>query len=1516
MSELSDEQHKRADVVPNVGLRAIMDNHAPKLSTGLPTDASSLPGRPQDGSLSDANRDRSLEDVSSAAEHDSSQAEHGTVHSPKSKSFTPLLAGGTASSPGFTFSRLDRRNLELGGKRKDLHRGARRNDSSPASMPPAPEDAQHTVAPTMILTSPLASAEGIGHAHTRSAEATPHGSDVATGCHTTQSEDVVYMGTNRSQYPGYAISGPAVVETRPHILQPLHCLSQEANKTSPTAPLNIRADRETFQVSAAPTPACKSSIELTRRRPIPQPPFQVSGNANVPPTQGGIQELLEVVKYKFEQNEQRLRQAFFADSNKVQRELKQAYEENEDLQSRVAILEDRCTSSEATIVKYRIQIGKAKGLQRFLDGLGSDLQSLKRSYDTEKSVFAERIEASETEISRLKSTLAGKNEFESMLSHSKASLEKLLEARNFELQSLVQHRDMLRSQLDERIGQLVEERDARSRLEQLVAELRVSERISLTASIEQCAASLVSRFGDFCRQDDQLVVGIAGLQNAIKTLTERPSVTSDDCEAIKSEIRVLGMSIVQGISVEAATSMTVAEVSSSVEGIVQTHVQKLCQGLDRLESVSKQTSGDASEQASLRLQLQGLADSLKFAEIQLESEKQNKASIEKSLDQSISRVAELEVASISAAGSATNSITPQDIENRVNCTERSLLQCRSLMRTKINEAVAEAQKQLSNSANTFIAQEKSRYCNEYKKIESEHRKALERLHLQNEEINKLRTKLDEMQSSTKANPDRGSAQQLDGMVDRFRALEKQHHAVRLELNDKRSLEPRLVALSAERDAAGTRISTCETKITTLTQEIDRCSANLLQARSSEERAKVQVEELRNQNQSDVDELRRKLSQTQEKAKYAEAGLVQMKTNAEKTILEEEERHRKQQEALQQRLDEAQSELQMKSEEADEHRAFVERTVAQQQAAWQRLNAELETKISDYKTQHDKTSQLLHDAQEERDTLQTTIASLQAEIQQHQQFETEHRSREDISRAVMDDLRHQLDAAQTKISGLQAVQQRYLREKEERSSREARAKSALETLRKEYDAAGALIADLKVSEKQSKDDEAVRKQRDVELQKELGDVCHERDTAQAALRKLEEKYADTQNSQSIDAGEKCWAALQPEPDGRSSVENFVQTSGPTCPAISKQRKPADRNTNTIVSSEVGNVRAMTRPSRPDVLPGQAQVVIPVSSNRKTDLSSHDEMLDVVSSQPGDGMESQLVSSMQTYQHSSRRPLQGQTSTSQTLPASLNFSGRPLVATKDPLAERVHSLDPSQSHSGSDFKIYEDAQNSFNGGFDEEDSARANFTFRKPFPLPNSGSKRLTRTTSDRSLNERTASSRGTRRTPENSGALLASQPNKTPESSKYPFGSSPEFMNPPSTKTKRRYSGGPTTSGNFESHASRRSTPVPDSRIAARPGGSKRVAARDMQSQTDMEPPTKKRNATQTAAKPKGTLPSDDVFLGRSSQSVNDLPRTENLNAGRVGGQMQASHMRTSAGSRHVTRNQKASKGQYHHLAHA
>jgi hypothetical protein len=697
-----NEPHSSASMLPDDVARSRADGQALDTTLGPSGEAASLHSQSQEETLSSPNHTTTPGDTSTAPQSSQVQDEQGTVRSPDPKLFTPISEKDMAFPAGFAFSRLDRRNTGLGGKRQESQQVAGYEDRFVRASPNLENSAQITGAVTLEHTASSTAAVGSDDAHYHSSATTPFGSDVMSdGNHMSaesqagesvqyqvdeqtyqeasmsdgierhsspaaQSEDVIYMGANLPRSAGTVPADSVGGQRSPQVPQPFLRRPETSKHISSPGPARLSFDRRAPPGLPARMPARDSYVKVIERRPVQQPHVQSYAPTTGPDAAAtGMQELLEVVQYKFKQNEQQLKRAFSADSNKLRRELQQAYEENADLRSQLLAFEDRCDRSEAAIVKYRNQIGKAKNLQKFLDGLGSDLHSLKRSYDSEKTCFAKRIKISETEISRLESTLASKNGFESMLSHSKVSLERLLEARGFELQSVVQHRDMLRNQLDERIGQLVEERDSRLRLEQLVAELSGSERASLTTSIEQCGTSLMSKLGDLGRHDDQLILAVAGLQHAVRRLAERPSVSSDDFDAIKTEMHNLWLRIVQSLSAEATADTTVAEISSSMEGIIQDHMQALHRELGRLQLASEQTANNASAHAAFQVDLQGAADRLRRTENELEAAKQSEVSLNNALVQSRARISGLEAEQLLAASDNNMQITSQDVENKV-----------------------------------------------------------------------------------------------------------------------------------------------------------------------------------------------------------------------------------------------------------------------------------------------------------------------------------------------------------------------------------------------------------------------------------------------------------------------------------------------------------------------------------------------------------------------------------------------------------------------------------------------------------------------------------------------------------------------------------------------------------------------------------------------------------------------------------------------------------------------------------
>lgn len=680
---------------------ANVDSGIPDNKPELPADKTSLYGHIPEAVPSDADQDSSAKSSLPASYCSPDLTGHGESSSPCSKHPTQEDERPPKASISFAFPRLDRGDFRFGHTTSDAYRTATRGGiSRPTPSSIIQVDDTYNIEDTTESTVHLTEDSHSGHDHNHhSTGATPDGSNTSIeGCEqpaewqsnesvsrqvneqihrevsmsddiervsspTTQSEDVIYIGANPSQHSQVALDSFATSKRNIETSQRSSHISNIAGGTqSVRGSLSYAGDD--FQ-----SPGRKITQIPFPRKPTPGSRILSREHANRPePTAGGVKELLEVVEYKFKQNEQRLRQAFSNDNDRTQTELQQACEENEGLRSQLAALDERCNRSEAAILKYRSQIRKAKSLQKFLDGLGVDLQSLKRSHDLEKVNFARRIEANDTEIQRLESTLAGKDRFENMLSHSKTSLEKLLEARGYEIQSLVQHRDLLRNQLDERIGQLVEERDNRMRLEQLVVELRSRESLSLTKSIEQCVASLAPKLGDLGRQDDQLLLGIAGIQTAVDNLTQRPAYSPNDCDTVKAAVHDLGLRTAQMLNTELDSSSIVAEICSSVEGIIQNHVGVVTRGLDRLESSSKQTVGEASTKATSETELQHVAAILERTDSQLEMARQREKTLSDALAQAEGRISELEAVSASGTTSDKAQTSIHEVEKKVSRT--------------------------------------------------------------------------------------------------------------------------------------------------------------------------------------------------------------------------------------------------------------------------------------------------------------------------------------------------------------------------------------------------------------------------------------------------------------------------------------------------------------------------------------------------------------------------------------------------------------------------------------------------------------------------------------------------------------------------------------------------------------------------------------------------------------------------------------------------------------------------------
>ena len=128
----------------------------------------------------------------------------------------------------------------------------------------------------------------------------------------------------------------------------------------------------------------------------------------------------------------------------------------------------------------------------------------------------------------------------------------------------------------------------------------------------------------------------------------------------------LGLRIAQGLSIEAATNMTVADLTTSVEGLIQNHMRTLRQELERIEAGWKIAASSEQAHAAVQAQLHVANERLAQLESQLNAARQNESYANNALDKSLARISELETVAQHSPTPTSGEATPQDVEFKVS----------------------------------------------------------------------------------------------------------------------------------------------------------------------------------------------------------------------------------------------------------------------------------------------------------------------------------------------------------------------------------------------------------------------------------------------------------------------------------------------------------------------------------------------------------------------------------------------------------------------------------------------------------------------------------------------------------------------------------------------------------------------------------------------------------------------------------------------------------------------------------
>jgi hypothetical protein len=343
--------------------------------------------------------------------------------------------------------------------------------------------------------------------------------------------------------PNNAFHSDKTASTDP--ARPIHEISSDSHHPSEHDDLNPGTQ---FQSSREPSPAEASPYRFQSRAPAQsavrysRAPSQSAAPlaAALAATNDANDNLMKIFRHKLNQSGQTLSAAFAVEREAFEDELARSRDTCDRLSGQVKLQREKCTklTSELQQLKTTTVVGVSK-MKKFLDGLGNDLANLKQertALQTEKADVRHAFE----EVRETLSIMSDRDE--SFVAH-KLALEQIVHTRTCELKSVVEHRKLLTSQLEDKTGQLSEYRDVTLALRQRIHELEIGERASFGKHVDELKESVLHKLGQVADKDVNFLMAVEEIRSSIQEVaTSSKSAGAADSEETKAALsKVLEM---------------------------------------------------------------------------------------------------------------------------------------------------------------------------------------------------------------------------------------------------------------------------------------------------------------------------------------------------------------------------------------------------------------------------------------------------------------------------------------------------------------------------------------------------------------------------------------------------------------------------------------------------------------------------------------------------------------------------------------------------------------------------------------------------------------------------------------------------------------------------------------------------------------------------------------------------------------------------------------------------------------
>lgn len=307
-----------------------------------------------------------------------------------------------------------------------------------------------------------------------------------------------------------------------------------------------------------------------------------------------------------------------------------------------------------------------------------------------------------------------------------------------------------------------------------------------------------------------------------------------------------------------------------------------------------------------------------------------------------------------------SSLQHQPADDRSHRVE--LAEEKQRLERKAREEVEKVQKDMDEHIRQFEAELKTQTSNELKRLTGERNRLEKKVKPLTEELSTCKTRIQDLEKELRSGSasNHAESEKLKSLTqsqkEEIKTLQTSLNTLTNAAKSDASLKKDYTALAAQFESERQRLLQIGQDNSALTKQVENLRRSGEEAKVAGDQVKVQLDQCRIDSGNAIKALENELTEKRQAINRSQAGHEQLKKSCQDAIDDTNSKCERQVRALQERLSEAEGEVQAGRESAEKFRAEVEQGWEQLQQDFETTKSELRTKISEVETERDEALQ--------------------------------------------------------------------------------------------------------------------------------------------------------------------------------------------------------------------------------------------------------------------------------------------------------------------------------------------------------------------------------------------------------------------------------------------------------------------------------------------------------------------------------------------------------------------------------